>query len=232
MFLRVPLPRTQNSKRRNGDRHDTSRPHLRYTITHLPRAPFASTVSFVLFVVFAAPVRAQNTQLQPPVDPFGEGRWHAEFIAQAALEAWNYNTSHEEIYGLVQGVTYGLRDGLVLTTRQRLYYLSQRLNDSRVLGLTGGLRARVYRHRRMTGFVQFDFGISDAAVALPPRGTRFNYLALGGGGVLARLTPRVHLIATLELIHISNASLKGPDRNPDIEAIGPSLGILIALGGP
>jgi hypothetical protein len=129
----------------------------------------------------------------------------------------------------VQGVTYGLRDGLMLTTRQRLYYLSQRLNDSRVLAMTGGLRARVYRQRRISGFVQFDFGISDAAVAVPPRGTRFNYMALGGGGLVATLTPRVHLIATLELMHISNANLKGPDRNPDIEAIGPSLGILIAL---
>ena len=228
MFLRIPVPRTQSGKRRNGDRHDTSRPHLRYTIAHLPRAPFASTVFFILLVLFAAPALAQNTQLQP-TDPFGKGRWHAEFVAQAALEAWNYNTSHEEVYGLVQGITFGLRDGLVLTTRQRLYYLSQRLNDSRVLGLTGGLRARVYRQRRVTGFVQFDFGISDAAVAVPPRGTRFNYLALGGGGLLATLTPRIHLIATLEVIHISNANLKGPDRNPDIEAIGPSLGILIAL---
>lgn len=163
------------------------------------------------------------------IDPFAKGRWHAEFVAQAALEAWNYNTSHEEIYGLVQGVTYGLRDGLVLTARQRLYYLSQRLNDSRVLGLTAGLRARVYRQQRISSFVQFDFGVSDAAVAIPPRGTRFNYLALGGGGVIVRLKPRVHLIATLELMHLSNANLKGPDRNPDIEAIGPSLGLIVGF---
>ena len=145
------------------------------------------------------------------------------------METWNYNTSHEEIYGLVQGVTYGLREGLQLTARQRLYYLSQRLNDTRVLGLTAGLRARVYRRRRVSGFLQFDFGVSDAAIATPPRGTRFNYLALGGGGVVVSLKPRVQLIATLELIHISNANLKGPDRNPDIEAIGPSLGVAIRI---
>jgi hypothetical protein len=30
----------------------------------------------------------------------------------------------------------------------------------------------------------------------------------------------------MQLIHISNAGLKGPGRNPDIEAIGPSLGLL------
>ena len=65
-------------------------------------------------------------------------------------------------------MTYGLRDGLVLTARQRLYYISQRRNDSRLLGLTTGLRARVYRRGRTTGFLQFDVGISDAAVRNQP----------------------------------------------------------------
>ena len=148
---------------------------------------------------------------------------------QAALEAWNYNPSHEELYGLVQGVTYGLRDGLVLTARQRLYYVSQRRNDSRVLGVTTGLRARVYRRGRASGFLQFDMGISDAAIAAPPGGTRFNYLATGGGGVIVQMSRRLQAIAALEVIHISNAGLAGPDRNPDIEAIGPSLGLSIGF---
>ena len=148
---------------------------------------------------------------------------------QAALEAWNYNTSHEEIYGLAQGVTYGLKDGLLLTARQRLYYASQRANDTRVLGLTTGLRARVYRRGRASAFLQFDFGVSDSPIAVPQRGTRFNYLALGGAGVAIPLNQRVRVVATLELIHISNANLRGPDRNPDIEAIGPSVGLNIGL---
>jgi len=160
---------------------------------------------------------------------FAKGRWRAEFFAQAAIEAWNYNPSHEELYGLGQGVTYGLRDGLVLLVRQRLYYISQRRNDSRLLGITSGLRGRVYRRGRTTGFVQFDLGVSDAAVALPPGGTRFNYLAIGGGGVTLQVTRRLHAIAALEVIHISNAGLAGNDRNPDIEAIGPSLGVTIGF---
>ncbi len=171
------------------------------------------------------PSHAQAPSVQAVDDPFAKGRWHAEFVAQAALEAWNYNTSHEEIYGLVQGMTYGLRDGLMLTARQRLYYLSQRLNDSRVLALPQVCVFESIAIAALSSFVQFDFGMSDAAVALPPRGTRFNYLALGGGGVLVSLKPRVHLLATLELMHVSNAECQGPDRNPDIEAIGPSLGV-------
>ena len=179
--------------------------------------------------MIAVPASAQTPQSSSSSSIFSRGAWHAEFVTQGVLEAWNYNASHEELYGLVQGVTYGIGDGVALMVRQRLYYVSQRRNDSRLLGLSGGLRVRVYRGSRVSGFVQFDFGISDAAVALPPRGTRFNYVALGGGGVAIGLAPRVHLITTLELGHISNASLAGPDRNPDIEAIGPSLGIVIRL---
>ena len=170
----------------------------------------------------AGDARAQGTAPSSVEDAFAKGRWRAEFLAQAALEAWNYNPSHEELYGLVQGMTYGLRDGLVLMARQRLYYVSQRRNDSRLLGLTSGLRARVYRRGRVSGFLQFDLGITDAAVALPPGGTRFNYIAIGGGGVMVQINRRLQAIAALEVIHISNAGIAGPDRNPDIEAIGPT----------
>ena len=133
------------------------------------------------------------------------------------------------MFGLVQGVTYGLRDGLVLMIRQRLYYVSQRRNDSRALGITSGLRGRIYRRGRTSAFLQFDLGIADAAVALPPGGTRFNYLAIGGGGVMAQMNRRLQAIAALEVMHISNAGLAGPDRNPDIEAIGLTLGVSIGF---
>jgi hypothetical protein len=189
--------------------------------------PTASAI--LVFAVLAGPAHAQNVGRQVPEDGFAKGEWRAEFALQAALEAWNYNTSHEELYGLAQGVTYGLKDGLQLTARQRLYYVSQRRNDTRVLGLTTGLRARVYQRGRASAFVQFDFGVSDSPIATPQRGTRFNYLALGGAGVSIPLNRRVCVVGTLEVIHISNANLEGPDRNPDIEAIGPSIGLTIGL---
>jgi hypothetical protein len=200
-----------------------------YTIAHLSRRIVLPALVFSCVALLSADARAQATPASAPQDPFAKGRWRAEFFAQAALEAWNYNPSHEELFGLVQGVSYGLREGLVLIARQRLTYISQRRNDSRMLGLTLGLRPRVYRRGRTSGFLQFDVGISDAAVATPPGGTRFNYLAIGGGGVTIRMNNRVHAIAVIEVIHISNAGVAGHDRNPDIEAIGSSLGISIGL---
>jgi hypothetical protein len=183
----------------------------------------------VFLVLQAADAHAQGTASSPVDDPFAKGRWRAEFLAQAALEAWNYNPSHEELYGLTQGITYGLHNGLVLMVRQRLFYISQRRNDSRLLGLTSGLRGRVYRRGRVSGFLQFDLGITDAAVALPPGGTRFNYIGIGGGGVMVQINRRVQAIAALEVIHVSNAGIAGPDRNPDIEAIGPTVGVSIGF---
>ena len=160
-------------------------------------------------------------------DPFAARAWHFDTEAVAAIEAWNYNASHEELYGLSEGVTYGLKRGLVLRAHQRFAYVSQRAEDAVLLGLTIGVRGRVYSRGRFSAFLQGDVGISHTAIATPPRGTRFNYVAMGGAGALIGLRPRLHLVTTLQLIHISNASLKGPTRNPDIEAIGPSAGLLI-----
>ena len=160
-------------------------------------------------------------------DAFARGRWHFEADATAALEAWNYNISHEELYGLSQGVTYGVRNGLVIRAIQRMAYVSQRAEDAILLGLTIGVRGRLYQRGRLSAFLQGDLGISHTAIATPPRGTRFNYLAAGGGGVMMRVHPRLHLVSALQLIHVSNAGIKGPGRNPDIEALGPSLGLLV-----
>ena len=188
---------------------------MRLTILH----------ALLLFVCSASAALAQPAV--PRDDTFAKGRWHFEAGATAALEAWNYNISHEELYGLTQGVTYGIRNGLVVRAMQHFTYVSQRAEDAVLLGLTIGVRGRVYERGRLSAFLQGDIGISHTAIATPPRGTRFNYLALGGGGIAVRVHRRVHVVSSLQLIHVSNAGVKGPGRNPDIEAIGPSIGILV-----
>jgi hypothetical protein len=188
---------------------------MRLTILH----------AFLLLALSAVPVRAQGPA--DAGDPFAARAWHFETEALAALEAWNYNISHEELYGLSEGVTYGLRRGLMLRANQRFTYVSQRSQDAVLLGLTIGVRGRVYHRGRVSAFLQGDLGISHTAIATPPRGTRFNYVAIGGGGFLIGLRPRLHFVTTLQVIHVSNAGIKGPSRNPDIEAIGPSIGLLI-----
>jgi hypothetical protein len=85
----------------------------------------------------------------------------------------------------------------------------------------------MYRRGRLSAFLEFEVGLSDADTSIPPRGTRFNYLALGGLGTTIRLRPGVHLLTGLKWVHASNNGLAGRDRNPDIEAVGPHASVLL-----
>ena len=172
---------------------------------------------------------AQRDRHSAGDDPFARRSWHLELGGHGALETWNYNGSHEEMFGPRAGLTYGLRDGLTLVAGWPLYYISQRGVDGYLLGATVGVRGRVYRRARWSAFWEFEVGISDADTSVPPRGTRFNYLALGGTGTTIRLLPGVHVLTGLKWIHVSNNGLAGRDRNPDIEAVGPHVALLIGF---
>ncbi len=182
----------------------------------------AHTIAFLAVIVAGA-----SAQEPPPDDPFANAAWHLQLAGHGAIETWNYNISHEELWGVIPGFTYGLRDGLAFTAAWPLYFVDQRGADAWVVGATMGLRGRVFRTSRISVFWEFDVGVSRADVHTPPRGTQFNYLALGGGGATLRLRPGVHLVGTMRWIHISNNGLAGRHRNPDIEAVGPQIGVLM-----
>jgi hypothetical protein len=160
-------------------------------------------------------------------DPFQRRAWNLELGGHGALETWNYNGSHEEMYAVRAGVTYGLGNGITFIAGWPLYFVSQRGVDGYLFGATFGLRGRMYRRGRLSAFLEFEVGLSDADTSIPPRGTRFNYLALGGLGTTIRLRPGVHLLTGLKWVHVSNNGLAGRDRNPDIEAVGPHASVLL-----
>ena len=195
------------------------------TIAHRTRTFLIS----LALTTTCSPLHAQSAGPAPAADLFARRGWHLELGIHGALEAWNYNISHEELAGFVPGLTYGLRDGLQLTASWPMYFVSQRGVDAYLVGATFGVRGRVYRREQWAVFVELKVGVSDADTYVPPRGTRFNYLAQGGGGVTFRLRPGVHGLAGVEWIHLSNGGLAGRDRNPDVEAIGPRVGVLIGF---
>lgn len=163
----------------------------------------------------------------PADDPFARHSWNIELAGQVELEAWNYNTNHEELYGLITALTYGLGKGVVITATVPITYVSQRGVDGLLLGGTIGVRGRVYRRARLSIYWEFSVGASQADTFVPPRGTRFNYIAQGGGGATLRVARGLHALAAVRWIHLSNNGLAGRDRNPDIEAIGMHVGVLM-----
>jgi hypothetical protein len=76
-------------------------------------------------------------------------------------------------------------------------------------------------------FLEGEVGVSESDTYVPPRGTRFNYVALGAAGATIRLRPGLHLLTGMKLLHVSNNGLAGRNRNPDIEAVGPHASVLI-----
>jgi hypothetical protein len=183
------------------------------------------TILLIFLVTMTGVVSAQTTSSAGADDPFARRAWALELGGQAELETWNYNGNHEEIFGISTGFTYGLGKGVVLTVAWPLSYVSQRGVDGLVLGGTIGVRSRIYRRARTSLYWEFAVGVSDADTFVPPRGTRFNYVAQGGGGVTLRVAHGLHAVAAVRWMHLSNNGLAGRDRNPDIEAVGAHVGV-------
>jgi hypothetical protein len=183
----------------------------------------------IIWLALPATSAAQQVSADPRTtdDPFGRRGWHLELGSHAALETWNYNGSHEEMLSGLTGLTYGIGRGVVLKIGSPLYHVWQRGTNGYLFGVSGGARGRVAGGEQWSLFWEAEVGISKADTSVPPRGTRFNYLALGGAGLTVRMRPGLHGLAGLRWVHVSNNSLAGRHRNPDIEAVGPTLGLLI-----
>ena len=172
---------------------------------------------------------AASSGASPADDPLARRGWHLELTVHGAGEVANYNGNHEEMLGAFAGFTYGIREGLAVKVATPLYYVWQRGTDGYLFGVTGGVRGRFVKKRRWSAFWEFEVGVSEADTYVPPRGTRFNYLAIGGGGMTVRIRPGLHLLGGLRFVHVSNNSLAGRSRNPDIEAMGPTIGVLLGF---
>lgn len=192
------------------------------TITE--RVPSARFLLTAVCLLTALPASAQTERQWE--DPFARGAWNFQLAAHSAFEIWNYNGNHEEMYGFVPGLSYGLSDAVAAVLTFPMYYVNQRGVDAALQGITFGLRSRLYRRGRASIFFDFDVGWSYADTYTPPRGTRFNYLALGSVGTIVRMKRGLDLMAGVRLIHLSNNGLAGRHRNPDIEALGLQLGVL------
>ena len=114
----------------------------------------------------------------------------------------------------------------MIRAAQRFAYVSQRAEDAILLGLTIGCAAGstsaagCRRSCKETSAFRTQ--------PLPRRRAAPASITSQSAAVASWCaSPGIHPVSALQLIHVSNAGMKGPGRNPDIEAIGPSIGLLI-----
>ncbi|MCA1560516.1 MAG: hypothetical protein LC804_09705 [Acidobacteria bacterium] len=160
-------------------------------------------------------------------DPYAPGTCATELSAEYLIEAWNYNLSREALRGGSVGVACGVRTGLALTARAPLLYVSQRGTDGYLLGVASGVRWRAFGRGGSALFLELAVGASRAETRVPPAGTRVNYVFQTGAGVSWPAWRSMHALAGVRWLHLSNNSLAGRNRNPDIQAIGVHAGVLV-----
>ena len=98
-----------------------------------------------------------------------------------------------------------------------------------VNGIMPIYRVRLFEGEKTSMFVELGAGVSWSDTDVPPRGTKFNYLIVTSAGLTHKLSDQVYAIASARVLHLSNASLMGPNRNPDIEAVGGYFGVFIGF---
>jgi hypothetical protein len=188
------------------------------TITHVP-----FRLAAVLIVALAAPAHAEAD------GAFAKGQWTGSVVSAVLIEAWDYNLSQEEIYGGAIGVAYCPRDRVSIGVEVMLARVVQNSSDAFLKGASSIFGWQAWHRGQWSVAIETGLGVSTADVAVPRRGTRFNYLAHGGATAIWRVTERCHVMGSLRWLHLSNNSLAGRDRNPDIQALGGHVGVRVPL---
>jgi hypothetical protein len=150
-----------------------------------------------------------------------------ELTASHFVESWNFNGSREVLSGGAAAVPFIERRRWSALVEVRFMRVGQRSKDAYVGGVSALARRIVRQRGRKTVFIEGGLGASYGTVPVPDRGTRFNYLVQAGVGGMFSVSPRVDLVADVRVLHLSNLSLAGRNRNPDIQALGGQLGVVM-----
>ena len=163
--------------------------------------------------------------VQPAGPPESFGDWHLEVTGGFFLEAWDLNIYKEELVGAAITLSREMTPNSTVGIETSLLHVNQEpIGDVFLPALSVMLRWNGWRVGETAVFVEGGGGVSYASNEVPNRGTRFNLVFQTGAGLAHPLTSRIDLVGGLRWLHLSNNSLDGNSRNPDIQALGLYLG--------
>jgi hypothetical protein len=151
-----------------------------------------------------------------------------EFSGQFLVEAWDLNLAKETLLGGTVALGYSLSDRIQLNTELALLRVRQDTSHDVLVPIISPIvRWRSHTHGPVSVFWEIGPGISYATNEVPVGGTRFNYVFQVGSGMSYTFSSGVNLVGGLRWLHLSNNSLNGRDKNPDIQAVGIYVGWVV-----
>jgi hypothetical protein len=158
---------------------------------------------------------------------FSKGIWALELSGGYAAEFYPYD--HEKITTGLLGVHYYFVENISVGLQLPGYGFQQIGPDAHAFGLNLAFRDHFLHAGPSTLFVDLAGGISQADHTVPPTGTYFNFTLQGGLGATYRIAEHVDLMLGVHLFHLSNAAIRGINRNPDLNAAQGYAGVLFTF---
>lgn len=154
-----------------------------------------------------------------------ESLWGVEFAGSVFVESWDMNRFRERLGGAVVGVSRQMTSRWRLGLETNLLYVKQQpLGDVFLPSLCLMVRVGMFEVGKTVVFAEVGAGASYASNEVPNHGTRFNLVSQTGVGVSRPVSASVDFVGGARWLHVSNNSLDGASRNPDIQALGVYVG--------
>jgi hypothetical protein len=158
--------------------------------------------------------------------PFNAGTSTLEIAGSLWIESWNKNLASDRLLGGHVALGHTWRTGWQAILEIELLRADlRRSRDALLIAGSSLIRRRLRTIGPYEPFLELGIGATGSSAAVPDRGTTFNFLLQGGGGVARPLTPAWGVVAAVRVWHLSNAGRIRPGANPDIEAIGGYFGL-------
>lgn len=154
---------------------------------------------------------------------FAAGQWLLTGYGFAAM-----GKTSREVYGGRVGFGYHFIEDFSLNVEGVGYLINQE-NDSGAVGIDLLPRWHYRRENNWSLYLDSGAGIIYSGKRLGHSGTHFNFTLQGGMGTTYQLSDRVVSMGGLRWFHISNARIKGKERNVGFDSPMFYLGIMMPL---
>jgi hypothetical protein len=175
-----------------------------------------------------APATTEPASIAPSSAPLviPKGLWTFETYGSYASEPTG---TREQIYSGTVGLGYYFINNNSLSLEFNGLQGAQPGGDVDGGALNLLLRTDLINEPGFSVLIDFGPGLMETDHRFPASGTDFNFFFKTGVGAQIHLSDRTDLLTGVRYLHISNARMDGPDRNPSINTIEGYLGLIFRL---